>query len=263
MDIFISWSGPRSRAAAEALKECLPIIVNAFNPWLSCADIDKGSQWIAELAKALVTAKAGIICLTPTNLAAPYILFEAGALLKTVEKTYVSPLLIDMEPSDVSGPLTQFQATRPTEAELLQLIQSLNKALGPSAVKDQQLEASFEVCWPKLKNRLENLPPDDSPHPPKRSDRQLLEELVDTTRGLITQNDEKTAALRRDLDEIVRILEGSLQLMHNQANYLSGIVTPASVYRASLESNRNTVAGVNSLAERVSPFKRDSDKAEK
>jgi hypothetical protein len=92
MDIFISWSGARSRAVAEALKEYLPMIVNAFNPWLSCADIDKGARWISELSAALETAKAGIICLTPNNLVAPYVLFESGAISKTVGKARVCPL---------------------------------------------------------------------------------------------------------------------------------------------------------------------------
>ena len=44
MDISISWSGPGSRAVAEALKELFSMIVDAFNPWVSCADIDKGAQ---------------------------------------------------------------------------------------------------------------------------------------------------------------------------------------------------------------------------
>jgi hypothetical protein len=83
MDIFISWSGPRSRAVTEALTEYLPMIVNAFSPWLSSADIDKGARWNSDLAAALATSKAGIICLTPNNLTAPYVLFESGALSKT------------------------------------------------------------------------------------------------------------------------------------------------------------------------------------
>lgn len=33
MDIFISWHGKRSHAAAEALRGWLPLIVNAFKPW--------------------------------------------------------------------------------------------------------------------------------------------------------------------------------------------------------------------------------------
>jgi hypothetical protein len=59
MDIFISWSGPRSRAVAEALKEYLPMIVNAFNPWLSCADMDKGAVWASDLTAALGSREGG------------------------------------------------------------------------------------------------------------------------------------------------------------------------------------------------------------
>jgi hypothetical protein len=115
MDIFISWSGRRSKAVAEALQEYLPIIVNAFNPWLSSANIDKGARWSSELATALANAKAGIICLTPDNLTAPYVLFESGAISKTVEKAFVCTLLIGLEPSDITGPLADFQATKPTK----------------------------------------------------------------------------------------------------------------------------------------------------
>jgi hypothetical protein len=38
MDIFISWSGPRSGAVAEALKKWLPKIVNAFKAKLHDAE---------------------------------------------------------------------------------------------------------------------------------------------------------------------------------------------------------------------------------
>lgn len=183
MDIFISWSGPRSRAVAEALKEYLPMIVNAFNPWLSSADIDKGARWSSDLAAALATAKAGIICLTPNNLTAPYILFESGALSRTVEKPFVCTLLIAMEPSDVSGPLAQFQATKLTKEDLLQLLKTLNKALGKSALRDSQVETTFDLCWPKLKERLDSLPSDGPTGRPQRSDRDLLEELVDLSRA--------------------------------------------------------------------------------
>jgi hypothetical protein len=65
-----------------------------------------------------------------------------------------------MEPSDVSGPLAQFQATKPTKGDLLRLLKTLNKALGEAALKDSQLEAAFELCWPKIEEKLKNLPPD-------------------------------------------------------------------------------------------------------
>jgi hypothetical protein len=56
MNIFISWSGPRSGAVAEALKKWLPKIVNAFKPWLSSADIDKGTRWSSDIATRLQAA---------------------------------------------------------------------------------------------------------------------------------------------------------------------------------------------------------------
>ncbi len=67
MEIFISWHGKRSHAAAEALRGWLPLIVNAFKPWLSSADIDKGARWRTELAARLGSVTAGIFCLTPAT----------------------------------------------------------------------------------------------------------------------------------------------------------------------------------------------------
>src|SRR6266581_8474724 len=107
MDIFISWSGLRSEAVAKTLHGWLPKIVNAFKPWLSSADIDKGARWNSELTSTLQQSRAGIICLTPSNLHADWILFESGALSKQVEHTFVCPLLIGLEPADVKGPLSQ------------------------------------------------------------------------------------------------------------------------------------------------------------
>jgi hypothetical protein len=59
VDIFITYSGPTSLKVAEALHKWLPKIVNAFQPWLSSADIDSGARWNAEVAKKLESASAG------------------------------------------------------------------------------------------------------------------------------------------------------------------------------------------------------------
>jgi hypothetical protein len=183
MDIFISWSGPRSGALAEALKRWLPKIVNAFKPWLSSADIDRGARWSSEVASKLAASKASIICLTPNNLNAPWILFEAGALSKTLENTFVCPLLVGLEPSDVTGPLAQFQASKVTNDHILSLLKTLNRALGESAMPEQHIDEAFEVWWPKLAAEIEALPPDGQTTRPHRTDRELLEELVNTVRS--------------------------------------------------------------------------------
>jgi hypothetical protein len=227
MDIFISWSGPRSRAVAEALKEYLPIIVNAFNPWLSSADIDKGSRSSAEIASALANAKAGIICLTPNNLSEPWILFEAGAVAKTVlEKPLACTLLIGLEISDVSGPLAQFQATKPTKAELLHLVKTLNKALGQSALKESQVEDTFQLCWPKLKERLDNLPLDGPTDHPRRSQQEMITELVDLTRRIsadVSSSTELFVSLWGETNDHIEKAERNLQIASSRMVSLSDL----------------------------------------
>jgi hypothetical protein len=183
MDVFISWSGERSRAAAEALRGWLPKIINAIKPWLSSADIDKGARWSTDVATRLEAAKAGIICLTPSNLHSDWILFEAGALSKTLQNTYVCPLLIGLEPSDVKPPLAQFQATKGQKEDILKLLKTLNGALAETALPEPHIEEAFEVWWPKLESQLRALPSEETKTKAHRPDRELLEELLGLVRS--------------------------------------------------------------------------------
>ncbi|MBZ5614155.1 MAG: toll/interleukin-1 receptor domain-containing protein [Acidobacteriia bacterium] len=206
MDIFISWQGKRSHAVAEALRDWLPLIVNAFKPWLSSADIDKGARWGAELSTQLGRATAGIFCLTRSNLTAPWLIFEAGAISRTPEKTYVCTLLLDLQPSDVKGPLAQFQATKATKEDIHQLVKNLNKALGEHSMDEALVNRAFEMWWPELERKLKNLPSGETSLPPLRSDRELLEELVDLARAtkvnlVAEQRADQLAAQLNDMRE--------------------------------------------------------------
>src|SRR5882724_33205 len=183
MDVFISWSGERSRAAAEALRGWLPKIINAIKPWLSSADIDKGARWSTDVASRLEAAKAGIICLTPSNLHSDWILFEAGALSKTLQNTFVCPFLIGLDPSDVKPPLSQFQATKAQRDEVLRLLETLNSALSENALPQTHIEEAFDVWWPKLESQLKALPADESHTKTHRPDRELLEEVLALVRN--------------------------------------------------------------------------------
>jgi DNA-binding CsgD family transcriptional regulator len=183
VEIFISWSGLKSHAVAEALRKWLPKVVNAFNPWISSEDIDKGARWSAELSAKLAAVKAGIICLTPSNLASPWVLFEAGAISKTLSNTFVCTLLVGLEPSDVSGPLAQFQATRTTKNDILRLVKNLSQALGEAALPETHIDEMFEVLWPKLEADLGKLPDEGTEHRRQRKDREILEEILDLLRN--------------------------------------------------------------------------------
>jgi hypothetical protein len=67
-NLFISWSGARSKAIAETLREWLPTVIQTAKPFMSDTDIDKGSRGLTELVRALEGIKVGIVCLTPENL---------------------------------------------------------------------------------------------------------------------------------------------------------------------------------------------------
>jgi hypothetical protein len=86
--------------------------MQALDPWISVEDIDKGQQWGRSLADELESTHAGVICLTPENLTAPWLLFEAGALSKLYKEARVCTYLIDMLYADVPpGPFSEFQHT--------------------------------------------------------------------------------------------------------------------------------------------------------
>ena len=112
MKVFISWSGERSKLLAVGLREWLRPILQSVEVWMSEADIDAGDRWGQEVARELSSCNFGIICVTPENLQASWLLFEAGALAKSLEGSKVIPLLFELELRDISGPLAQFQAKK-------------------------------------------------------------------------------------------------------------------------------------------------------
>jgi hypothetical protein len=81
-----------------------------------------------ELAKALEGAELGILCLTKENLSSPWILFEAGALSKSMSEGRVVPLLVDLQPTDLDGPLSQFQAITATKEGIRRLLKVIAEA---------------------------------------------------------------------------------------------------------------------------------------
>ena len=184
MKVFISWSGTRSGNIALKLREWLPSVIQSIKPWMSSIDIDAGGRWDKDIANELEQTKFGIICLTKTNQTAPWILFEAGALAKTVDDTFVCPYLIDLEPLDVQhGPLSQFQAKRANEKETLELLYTINKALKDSNLSNGQLKKTFDLWWPELKTTLETTP-DDEAVIPRRPVEDMIEEILDLVRDL-------------------------------------------------------------------------------
>ncbi len=183
MKVFISWSGSRSKEVAIALRKWLKNVIQTLEPWLSDDDIDKGTRWSTDIAHQLAETRVGIICLTAENLTAPWILFEAGALSKTLDQTYVCTYLIEIDPADVEGPLSQFQATRANKEDTKKLIRTINKARGDVALSDETIDGAFEKWWPDLEQSLNSLSKSNKTFAVKRDQRELVEELLELARG--------------------------------------------------------------------------------
>lgn len=121
MEVLISWSGERSKQVAELIRDWLKGVLQNAKPWMSSEDIDRGAVWFDKLNGKLSTAKFGILCLCQANKDSSWILFEAGALAKGLSTARVCPFLIDLESSEVTGPLAQFNHARPEKAEFFKL----------------------------------------------------------------------------------------------------------------------------------------------
>jgi len=232
MKVFISWSGERSRAVAEALRDWLPKVIQELDPWISSVDIEKGAMWPKELAERLDSTDFGIICATIGNQDSRWLQFEAGSLAKAVDRTHIVPLLIGMDESSLLQPLSLFQAAALQRDDIARLLTTVNKALGTKALPEKTLEESFQVWWPKLEERLAAIPSDDASSVTKRSEGDLLEEILGIVRSVdqrlpplaqvgsglggtllpweadaLTRLEELTNELRRKRDTTNRIVE--------------------------------------------------------
>jgi hypothetical protein len=184
MKIFISWSGEKSRRLAEALNHFLNDVFIDLETWLSSEDIDVGAKWNYEISKQLEGSNFGIICLTKENLTAPWILFEAGALAKSVEPAHVCPYLLDLKPIELNEPLSQFQSIFADGKSTLKLLQTINKLRGGKLFPDEKLKNHFNAWWPQLENKLNDIKQEDRTSEGLRSDEKLLEGIIQLVRLL-------------------------------------------------------------------------------
>lgn len=197
MDIFISWSGTRSRKVAELLKGWLKCVIQAANPWVSAHDIDRGTVWFSTIAEKLSRTKFGIICLTQENKNQPWILFEAGAIAKGVAANHVCTLLIGLEPTEVENPLAQFNHTVAGQRQSMwELVRTINKQLQDEALPEQILTNVFGTYWPQFDKAYRKILSEEVVTPEKRSQEDLLSEILSTVRSVGRQLQQVEAANR-------------------------------------------------------------------
>ena len=167
------------------------MIVQSVEPFVSTHDISAGDRFLNTLASELQETSFGIVCLTRKNILTPWITFEAGAMSRMIETGKIVPLLLDLKPSDLTGPLAQFQAVNAdSEREVFNLIRVIADTSAPPRITDTQLKATFDAFWPSLEAKVAELASSDeeSDSHDKRADRDLLEEIL----LLVRASDRKT-----------------------------------------------------------------------
>lgn len=231
LKVFISWSGKKSHAVAEALHEWLPTVINSVEPWISSEGLRAGLKWNQQLEKELNGTSFGIIVATPRNQDAQWLNFEAGALSKKVggAESRVAPLLIDFNKvTDLIGPLASYQATMPTREGFHDLVASINEALGDDSRSVELLNRGFAVCWPALEakllevdhihaNETEPVSPDKRIAP--RSPEDMLSEILETMRDMNRSDTRlKNVLSAREQNSADRPLRTKSRMVHSRTN---------------------------------------------
>jgi hypothetical protein len=182
--IFISWSGETSKQVALVLDHILPAATNA-ETFMSDQSIGTGTAWQARLNDELAGTNFGIACLTPDNLTAPWLHYEAGALGKLVgDGARLVPFLFEVERSSVQGGLAGFNNCRASEREdLKKLFRAIDEASDGATLTESQLETRTGTWWPALSERLGDVHEPSKAKSQPRETHEILEEILALVRA--------------------------------------------------------------------------------
>ena len=182
--VFISWSGDLSEKLGEVLRKWLPGVLQYVKPYFTPEDVEKGTKWDSEITRELEESNIGLICLTRDNIDRAWILFEAGALSKSFEKSRVCTILFNLDTTDLKGPLTSFQHTRFNREDIKRLVETINNAAGDDKLQSQVLENVFDMWWPNLEEQVSEILTSHQVDDPKarRPERDILEEVLELSR---------------------------------------------------------------------------------
>ncbi len=167
MRVFISWSGEPSKSVADAVAKFIERTVQTARPWISTREIRSGKRWQQEIGTSLSEAQFGVLVVTPGNLNAPWLLFEAGALSKSMKEANVVPLLCGgLDPSALPEPLQQFQALLLDDEGLRTLLADIN-LLTATPLSDPALKDCLDAHLPKFHETVRGVVFDESAPAPQ------------------------------------------------------------------------------------------------
>lgn len=187
LKVFLSWSGEKSNRVAQALRDWLPGVLQAVEPWLSSEDLTAGVRWVTALTKVLQETQLGIICLTRDNLNAGWLHFEAGVLSKASADSLVCLYSLDVPPIEITGPLSQFQAVQANKDGTFTLLRAINDLSTGPHLPESTLSRAFELWWPQLKALLSAIPAVPSQTAPVNTLEDKIDRALDLLERLVNE----------------------------------------------------------------------------
>lgn len=137
------------------LSEWLPLYIPNIETFVSSKDIRKGEGWSPRIQNELASADAALIVVTSANVSSPWLHYEAGALAQSTLKwstnanngePIVCPFLVDVPISSIaSTPLSQFQCTQLTVADMCRLARDLVQVTLPNPIDYEYAERLRKV----------------------------------------------------------------------------------------------------------------------
>jgi hypothetical protein len=140
------------------------------------------------LERELDDTSYGILVITQENRAEPWLNFEAGALSKSVGNDEqgvprVVPLLVDIDrPTELTGPVSQFQAVNMDKNGIRTLVMSIAEIVNSNAAV---IEKRFERTLPELDEALKDAIVSPIPsYKPARTMDDKVDEVLRTLRSM-------------------------------------------------------------------------------
>lgn len=152
MKVFISYSGTKSAKMAEVASRFLEQLLPDVTFFRSASDIALGSHWLQQVEQVYSGADVALVCITRDNIEKPWLLYEIGAL--SANNVRIIPFLLDIRPSDLSGPIALYQAVSADKIGVWKLIQFLHSLLD-NATGSTEKNHVFENIWPAFLASLE------------------------------------------------------------------------------------------------------------
>jgi transcriptional regulator with XRE-family HTH domain len=174
--VYVSWSGQTGRRLAGLLGQWIPDVIQAVSLQISSDDIPIGERWINTLTDSIRQGDTALVCVTRDSVNQPWLNFEVGAL--SGQSVPVVPILLDLYPSDLTGPLAYFQAVQATDKEgMRRLLQRINDHTS-LPLSPQTLDRSVERAWPYFETETKRLLNESAPERP-RAMADVLQEILE------------------------------------------------------------------------------------